>query len=121
MDDFTLRQFVYNFTKHALNRALDNPKVTINMTCSESACIKELNTQNFLNSVMQQSKVVVVLYHSKQCFFCNGVSHVFLTVSNLLRVANFVDFASIDGDLNSLPWEYTMERYPTILLFPFYK
>jgi hypothetical protein len=27
-------------------------------------------------------------------------------------------FARIDGDANLLPWEYTMESYPTILFIP---
>lgn len=42
----------------------------------------------------------------------------FLTVSRLLSPVKDIDFARIDGDANLLPWEYTMESYPTILFFP---
>ncbi|RZC27651.1 thioredoxin domain-containing protein 11 [Asbolus verrucosus] len=64
------------------------------------------------------SQVVVVFYYSKQCSFCNGISYMFLTTAKLLSDIEDVIFVRIDGDANLLPWEYTMETYPTILLIP---
>lgn len=121
VNDLTLRQFIYNFTKNNLNRALDNPKYMKKAVCTDDFCINELSTETYLQTVMQQRKFVVVLYHSKQCFFCNGVSHVLLTTSNIFKNISFIEFARINGDLNILPWEYTMEKYPTVLLFPAYR
>lgn len=59
--DFSLRQFIYNFTTRNLNRALENPKLSNDVSCKEQICIRELNTENFLPVVMQQHKV---------CDFC---------------------------------------------------
>lgn len=42
----------------------------------------------------------------------------FLTAAKLLFGVENMVFARIDGDANLLPWEYTMESYPTILFIP---
>lgn len=60
--DTTLRQFIYNFSTHNLNRALNSPKQRKNISCAEQTCISELNTQNFLTTVMQPHKVCVNLF-----------------------------------------------------------
>lgn len=59
INDFTLKQFIYNFTTSNINRALDNPKVKISSCVQGDVCIKELNTEMFLSTVMQQRKVRV--------------------------------------------------------------
>lgn len=28
-----------------------------------------------------------------------------------------IDFVRIDGDRNDLPWQYTMEKFPSLLIF----
>ncbi|XP_050498800.1 thioredoxin domain-containing protein 11 isoform X4 [Diabrotica virgifera virgifera] len=68
--------------------------------------------------VILNDKTVVVLYYTKQCSFCNGVSYIFLTVARKFSLMSNLIFTRIDGDINILPWEYTMETYPTILFFP---
>lgn len=60
----------------------------------------------------------MVFFYTKQCAFCSGFSYVFLTLARKLRYVDNIIFARIDGEENILPWEYTMETYPTILLFP---
>ena len=61
-----------------------------------------------------------MFYYSKQCSFCNGIGYMFLTVAKLLVGVDDIIFARIDGESNLLPWEYTMESYPTILFLPAY-
>lgn len=80
--------------------------------------IEELETNSFLPTVLQEDKAVVVFYYSKQCAFCSGVSYTLLMVAKKLCLVENLLFARIDGDVNILPWEYTMDSYPTILFFP---
>lgn len=58
------------------------------------------------------------MYYSKQCSHCNGISYIFLTLARKLSLVDNLQFARIDGDTNILPWEYTMEEFPTILFVP---
>ncbi|XP_050300516.1 thioredoxin domain-containing protein 11 isoform X2 [Anthonomus grandis grandis] len=80
--------------------------------------LDELNSKNFLDVVLDNRNAVVVLYYSKQCSFCNGISYTFLTLARKLSYVDNIRFTRIDGDENILPWEYTMEEYPSILFFP---
>lgn len=67
VNDLTLKEFVYNYSTGILNRALKSSiHVTSNHThgypdgknCeSGSVCIRELDANTFLSTVMQQNKV----------------------------------------------------------------
>lgn len=120
----SLREFILNYTKNHLNRSFNSiatlsassePVKSENMT---QVLIKELDTSTFLPTVLQNDKSVVVFYYSKQCSFCNGISYIYLTVARKLNYLKKIMFTRINGDVNILPWEYTMESYPTILFFP---
>ncbi|KAF7265238.1 hypothetical protein GWI33_021346 [Rhynchophorus ferrugineus] len=127
-----IRKFIRDFTDNALVRStssiLDIPISTSLTYQSHSKnghikmfYIEELNSKQFLNVVLDKKKCIVVMYYSKQCSFCNGVAYTFLTLARKLSFVPNIQFARIDGDLNILPWEYTMEKYPTILFFPMFK
>lgn len=58
------------------------------------------------------------MYHSPYCGFCSAISYVYLTVAYYLSNMNHLTFVRIDGDNNDLPWEYSMNRFPSILFFP---
>lgn len=58
------------------------------------------------------------MYHTPYCAFCSAVAYVYLTVANYLSKMDHLSFVRIDGDNNDLPWEYSMDRYPSILFFP---
>lgn len=103
--------------------------------------IKEINSNIFEQFVTKSNKVsdtnypeialinrliligfsfqtVVVLFHSSQCAFCTLLSQTLLTVSKILyNLKGNIDFFRIDSDKNDLPWQYTMERVPTLLIF----
>lgn len=41
-----------------------------------------------------------------------------LTVSNLLNEMTNIKFVRIDGDKNDLSWFYTMNQFPSLVIFP---
>ncbi|KAJ8943292.1 hypothetical protein NQ318_017310 [Aromia moschata] len=98
INGMNLRQFIQNFTNEQLPRSLES-----------YALVKDKKT------------AVVVFYYSKQCAFCSGISYVLLTVARKFSSLENIKFFRIDGDMNNLPWEYTMERFPTILFLPAYE
>nr|CAI5852904.1 unnamed protein product [Callosobruchus analis] len=123
----TMRDFIYNFTKNSLSRSLDSPTTLLH---SNHGTIKkadnnvknieiiELDTKSFLPTISMENKAVIVLYYSKQCSFCSGISYTLLVTAKKLAHLDKLIFTRIDGDTNLLPWEYTMESFPTILFIP---
>ncbi|XP_050498798.1 thioredoxin domain-containing protein 11 isoform X2 [Diabrotica virgifera virgifera] len=119
----SIKEVILNLTKNHLNRSFSSsatlippsqPKVQV----KTEVVVAELYTDTFLPTILEKDKTVVVLYYTKQCSFCNGVSYIFLTVARKFSLMSNLIFTRIDGDINILPWEYTMETYPTILFFP---
>jgi hypothetical protein len=58
------------------------------------------------------------MYYSPYCGFCGAISYVYLTVAYYLSSMDHLIFVKVDGDNNDLPWEYSMNRFPSILFFP---
>ncbi|XP_071442293.1 thioredoxin domain-containing protein 11 [Hetaerina americana] len=134
----SLIELISNYSSGALRRSLRSETVTANedikpqsgvkgTNCPpNSICVLDLSSKTFKEIVLDESKNVVVLYHSPSCAFCSSVWHIFLTVARIfttspngIEVTNSsITFARIDGDANDLPWEYTMDSYPSILFFP---
>ncbi|OXU20522.1 hypothetical protein TSAR_015773 [Trichomalopsis sarcophagae] len=125
----TLVQFINNYTNGYLARTMRSnnprrfarsfvPKSDCKRNSNSKICVPELSTDNFLDTVLNPRKDVVVMYHSPYCAFCSAVAYVYLTVANYLSKMDHLEFVRIDGDNNDLPWEYTMNRYPSILFFP---
>ncbi|XP_011502270.1 PREDICTED: thioredoxin domain-containing protein 11 [Ceratosolen solmsi marchali] len=123
-----LVRFINNYTNGYLRRTMrsKNRKHLVNTLtkqhakCKEKSkiCVPELSTDTFLNIVLNPDKDVVIMYHSSYCAFCSVVTYVYLTVAHYLSMMDHLEFVRIDGDNNDLPWEYTMNRYPSILFFP---
>ncbi|ESO84926.1 hypothetical protein LOTGIDRAFT_98011, partial [Lottia gigantea] len=61
---------------------------------------------------------VVVLVYSLWCGYCTSVNHLYLSLKKYFRFNQNIRFTRIDGDLNDLPWEYTVDNYPSIMFFP---
>ncbi|XP_076292907.1 thioredoxin domain-containing protein 11 isoform X2 [Lasioglossum baleicum] len=131
-DDFnryTLVQLINNYTQGFLQRTLRSSnsrryaqKFKSNVTCetkdSQSICIPELTTETFLDTILDPTKDVIVMYHSPYCAFCSAISYTYLTVAHYLRKMDHLLFVRVDGDNNDLPWEYNINRFPSILFFP---
>lgn len=127
-----LRKFIHNYTNNYLPRSYESiatidSKITHTFEnnldycrswSDDYVCVQELSSKTFLPVVMSKKKAVLVFYYSKQCAFCSGASHAFLTAARKLSSVESILFTRIDGDINILPWQYTMESYPTIIYFP---
>ncbi|XP_053673811.1 uncharacterized protein LOC128724072 [Anopheles nili] len=80
--------------------------------------VKEIYSSNFERTVLESNRTVVVSFYSAQCAFCYLLSHHMLTVSHMLRHQPGLWFVRIDGELNDLPWQYTMDVFPSLIIFP---
>ncbi|KYN11957.1 PREDICTED: thioredoxin domain-containing protein 11 isoform X1 [Trachymyrmex cornetzi] len=129
--EYALVDFINNYTQGLLQRTLrsDNSKRyrtqklldevnSNNADLHSKICVPELTTKTFLDSILDPSKDVVIMYHSPYCGFCSAISYVYLTVAYYLSNMNHLTFVRVDGDNNDLPWEYSMNRFPSILFFP---
>ncbi|CAK9802194.1 Thioredoxin domain-containing protein 11 [Anthophora plagiata] len=126
---YTLIQFINNYTQGFLQRTLRSNnsrrfvqkfknKINCKTKSVQSVCIPELTTETFLDTILDSTKDVVVMYHSPYCAFCSAIFYVYLTVAHYLREMDHLLFVRVDGDNNDLPWEYNMNRFPSILFFP---
>jgi hypothetical protein len=131
---------IYKLRKTDLDQQVPITNHKLRNTVPKHVFIRELNSRSFSDVVLKSNKVsfgdgvnakdyvtelflsfqtVVVLFHSVQCAFCS------LLTNNLLSVARILDdlkreisFYRIDGDKNDLQWEYTMETFPSLIIFP---
>ncbi|XP_035744274.1 thioredoxin domain-containing protein 11-like isoform X1 [Vespa mandarinia] len=122
-------EFINNYTQGFLQRTLrsDNSRCFVQkfktkIKCDQKntlkMCIPDLTSETFLDTILDATKDVVVLYYSPYCAFCSAISYVYLMVAHYLFAMDHLIFVRIDGDNNDLPWEYSMDRFPSILFFP---
>ncbi|KAK7489104.1 hypothetical protein BaRGS_00019618 [Batillaria attramentaria] len=115
----TTASFILNFTRGLLERDLrtipplghpDNPRV-------ETVYVEELNTHTFHASI-EQPKDVVLLVYARWCGICMALSHTFLHLAQYFHTSPNITFVRINGENSDLPWEFSMDSYPTIIFFP---
>ncbi|XP_053413159.1 thioredoxin domain-containing protein 11 isoform X3 [Nycticebus coucang] len=112
---FTLESFIQNFS------ILYSP-LKRHLIGSESAqfpsqhLITEVTTDTFWEVVLQKQDVLL-LYYAQWCGFCLSLNHVFIQLARLLPTDTFT-VARIDVSQNDLPWEFMVDRLPTVLFFP---
>ncbi|XP_037363489.1 thioredoxin domain-containing protein 11 [Talpa occidentalis] len=112
---FTLESFIQNFS------ILYSP-LKRHLIGSDSAqfpsqhLITEVTTDTFWEVVLQKQDVLL-LYYAQWCGFCPSLNHVFIQLARLLPADTFT-VARIDVSQNDLPWEFMVDRLPTVLFFP---
>ncbi|KAG8513470.1 LOW QUALITY PROTEIN: Thioredoxin domain-containing protein 11, partial [Galemys pyrenaicus] len=112
---FTLESFIQNFS------VLYSP-LKRHLIGSDSAqfpsqhLITEVTTDTFWEVVLQKQDVLL-LYYAQWCGFCPPLNHVFIQLARLLPTDTFT-VARIDVSQNDLPWEFMVDRLPTVLFFP---
>ncbi|KAB0394984.1 hypothetical protein E2I00_007494, partial [Balaenoptera physalus] len=112
---FTLESFIQNFS------VLYSP-LKRHLIGSDSAqfpsqrLITEVTTDTFWEVVLQKQDVLL-LYYAQWCGFCPALNHVFIQLARLLPTDTFT-VARIDVSQNDLPWEFMVDRLPTVLFFP---
>ncbi|XP_061534694.1 thioredoxin domain-containing protein 11 [Phycodurus eques] len=82
--------------------------------------IAELTTSSFLPCVMDLEKDVLLFYYTQWCGFCSVLNHVLIQLARLLQRDSGVTVARVNVARNDLPWEFMVDRVPTILFFPRY-
>ncbi|XP_045730939.1 thioredoxin domain-containing protein 11 isoform X2 [Mirounga angustirostris] len=112
---FTLESFIQNFS------VLYSP-LKRHLIGSDSAqypsqhLITEVTTDTFWEVVLQKQDVLL-LYYAQWCGFCPSLNHIFIQLARLLPTDTFT-VARIDVSQNDLPWEFMVDRLPTVLFFP---
>ncbi|KAL0617572.1 Thioredoxin domain-containing protein 11, partial [Plecturocebus cupreus] len=111
----TLESFIQNFS------VLYSP-LKRHLIGSDSAqfpsqhLITEVTTDTFWEVVLQKQDVLL-LYYAPWCGFCPSLNHIFIQLARNLPVDTF-SVARIDVSQNDLPWEFMVDRLPTVLFFP---
>ncbi|XP_064639804.1 thioredoxin domain-containing protein 11-like [Lineus longissimus] len=112
--------FIVNFTHGALPRQLRSSKPETS-DCNHGdnlICILEVTSATFQKIVMDNDKDVLLLYYAPWCGFCAGFAHIYLSLAKYFKSAKSILFARINGYENDLPWEFTVDSYPTLHFFP---
>lgn len=109
-----LEQMIHKFSQRTLTRQLNS----VGADHCPSGLVCELSGTAFQRLMLDTSKDVVVLFYASWCGFCKGVYYYFLSAAKFFTGFPGLLFARIDASKNDLPWEFTMERYPTVILFP---
>ncbi|XP_075869412.1 thioredoxin domain-containing protein 11 [Nelusetta ayraudi] len=83
--------------------------------------ITELTTSSFLPCVMDIQKDVLLIYYTQWCGFCSAINHIIIQLARLLQGNPTITVARLNVARNDLPWEFMVDRVPSILLFPKYR
>lgn len=46
------------------------------------------------------------------------MSQTLMVAARTLQNLDHIDFVRIDADRNDLPWQFSIETFPTLLIFP---
>nr|XP_027796691.1 thioredoxin domain-containing protein 11 isoform X1 [Marmota flaviventris] len=112
---FTLESFIQNFS--VLYSPLKRHLIGSDPAQFPSQhLITEVTTDTFWEVVLRRQDVLL-LYYAPWCGFCPSLNHVFIQLARLLPV-DALTVARIDVSQNDLPWEFMVDRLPTILFFP---
>lgn len=112
---FTLESFIQNFS--VLYSPLKRHLIGSDSTqFTSQRLITEVTTDTFWEVVLQKQDVLL-LYYAQWCGFCPALNHVFIQLARLLPSDTFT-VARIDVSQNDLPWEFMVDRLPTVLFFP---
>ncbi|XP_022073873.2 thioredoxin domain-containing protein 11 [Acanthochromis polyacanthus] len=83
--------------------------------------ITELTTSTFLPAVMDIHKDVLLFYYTQWCGFCSVLNHIVIQLARLLQGNSTITVARVNVARNDLPWEFMVDRVPSVLLFPKYR
>ncbi|XP_056390106.1 thioredoxin domain-containing protein 11 [Hyla sarda] len=112
----TLEVFIQNFSRvySPLRRHLASEPA---LTTLRPLLITEVTTSTFHRVVLDSRKDVLLLFYTTWCGFCATLNHIFIRLTQLLATDSLI-VARINIAQNDLPWEFMVERVPTIMFFP---
>ncbi|KAL8569613.1 hypothetical protein ACOMHN_057180 [Nucella lapillus] len=115
----TTAMFILNFTRGVLRRDMRSLEPAQQEPCGSSPalCVRELTTST-LNAALHEPQDLVLLVYAGWCGYCIALSHVFLHLAHYFHTSANITFARINGETNDMPWEFTLESYPSVIFFP---
>ncbi|KAK7929603.1 hypothetical protein WMY93_005998 [Mugilogobius chulae] len=115
-----LEGFILNFSApySPLHRHLVGQK---EVQSSPPALITDVTSSSFRSTVLDVQQDVLLLYYTQWCGFCSVLHHLLVQLARLLQGNSALTVARVNVALNDLPWEFMVDRVPTVLLFPRYR
>lgn len=83
--------------------------------------ITEVTSSSFSHTVLDPQQDVLLFYYTQWCGFCFTLNHVLIQLARLLQGNSALTVARVNVAQNDLPWEFMVDRVPTVLLFPRYR
>lgn len=83
--------------------------------------ISEVTSSSFTHIVLDPQQDVLLFYYTQWCGFCSTLNHILIQLARLLQGNSALTVARLNVALNDLPWEFMVDRVPTVLLFPRYR
>ncbi|XP_077462169.1 thioredoxin domain-containing protein 11 [Stigmatopora argus] len=122
----SLEAFIWNFSApySLLHRHLvgeDSRERSHRQAEVPQPLLAELTTSSFLPRVMDLEKDVLLFYYTHWCGFCSVLNHVLIQLARLMQRHTSVTVARVNVARNDLPWEFMVDRVPSILFFPRYR
>lgn len=103
-------------------------KNTLKYGTTSQIYVAEISGNEFEKVVLDPAYDVVVFYRKSGCVFCDVCNRYFLQVSQMFYPSkgfnwkgsrlNEIKFVSIDTDTNDVPWQFTVDKYPTFIFYP---
>ncbi|XP_046462929.1 thioredoxin domain-containing protein 11-like [Daphnia pulex] len=125
-----LENFIVNYTENSLRRFRRSHQKS-KLCPPGRVCLEEISTDEFEKVVLDPSHDAIVFYRKNGCVFCEVGARFFLKLSLMfsLSAASFLEntdlrqirFATINAEENDLPWQFTVDKYPSIVFYPAYR
>jgi hypothetical protein len=125
-----LDNFIVNYTENSLRRFQRSHQKS-KLCPPDRVCLEEISTDEFEKVVLDPSHDAIVFYRKNGCVFCEVGARFFLKLSLMfsLSAASFLEntdlrqirFATINAEENDLPWQFTVDKYPSIVFYPAYR
>lgn len=126
-----VEQLITNYTVGSVRRFRRNRPVfknTLKYGTTSQIYVAEISGNEFEKVVLDPAYDVVVFYRKSGCVFCDVCNRYFLQVSQMFYPSkgfnwkgsrlNEIKFVSIDTDTNDVPWQFTVDKYPTFIFYP---
>ncbi|XP_072320168.1 thioredoxin domain-containing protein 11 [Eucyclogobius newberryi] len=115
-----LEGFIVNFSApySPLHRHLVGQEEALS---SPPLLITEVTSSSFSHTVLDVQQDVLLLCYTQWCGFCSVLHHLLIQLARLLQGNSALTVARVNVALNDLPWEFMVDRVPTVLLFPRYR